>query len=160
RPVSISCFIFESPSPPCAHDYNTTRANRRHTTNVYRPEVWVAKARCFCDVRTLMRFLACAFLLSATFTLHAEIGIFEGHGNIGPANVGGAGVDYNDATKTYKISGTGSNMWFSADAFHFVWKKVSGDVSLTSAIEIPPSSGGDPHRKAVLMIRQSLDADS
>ena len=107
-----------------------------------------------------MRFLAWAFLLGATTLARAEIGIFEGHGNIGPANVGGAGFDYNDATKTYKISGTGSNMWFSADAFHFVWKQVSGDVSLSATIEVPPSPGGDPHRKAVLMIRQSLDPDS
>jgi WD40 repeat protein len=50
-------------------------------------------------------------------------------------------------------------MWFAADAFHFVWKKVSGDVTVTADVKIL-GQGGDAHRKAVLMIRQSLDADS
>ncbi len=34
-----------------------------------------------------------------------------------------------------------------------------GDVSVTADISFP-TTGGDPHKKAVLMIRQSLDADS
>jgi hypothetical protein len=50
-------------------------------------------------------------------------------------------------------------MWAGADAFQFVWKKVSGDVSLAADISFP-ETGGDPHKKAVLMVRQSLDADS
>jgi TolB protein len=107
-----------------------------------------------------MKFLASALLLGAILESRGEIGIFEGHGNIGPATVGGAGFQYIDSLKSYKISGTGSNMWFSADAFHFVWKKVSGDVTLAADIEIPPSPGGDPHRKALLMVRQNLDQDS
>ncbi len=49
-------------------------------------------------------------------------------------------------------------MWGPKDAFHFVWKKVSGDLTLTA--EIKTLAGGDPHHKAVLMIRQSLAADS
>jgi TolB protein len=36
---------------------------------------------------------------------------------------------------------------------------MSGDVALSTDIEFV-GSGGNPHRKAVLMIRQSLDADS
>lgn len=43
--------------------------------------------------------------------------------------------------------------------FHFVWKKVSGDVTLTADISIV-GSGVEEHRKAVLMIRQSRDAAS
>ena len=50
-------------------------------------------------------------------------------------------------------------MWFAEDAFHFVWKKVSGDVTLAADISFE-GTGGDPHRKACLLIRQSLDADS
>ena len=45
------------------------------------------------------------------------------------------------------------------DAFHFVWKKASGDLSLAADIAFV-GAGNDPHRKACLMIRQSLDADS
>jgi hypothetical protein len=51
-------------------------------------------------------------------------------------------------------------MWFATDEFHFVWKKYSADdVTLTADISIL-GSGGDGHRKGLLMIRQSLDQDS
>ncbi len=50
-------------------------------------------------------------------------------------------------------------MWFTNDAFHSVWKKVSGDVSLAADISFP-ASGGNAHRKACLLIRQSLDPAS
>ncbi len=50
-------------------------------------------------------------------------------------------------------------MWFAQDAFQFAWKKVSGDVTLTATIAFV-GAGGESHRKAVLMIRQSLDPDA
>jgi hypothetical protein len=50
-------------------------------------------------------------------------------------------------------------MWFTNDAFHFVWKRVSGDFAFQTAIEWP-RGGGNAHRKACLMIRQSLTAES
>jgi len=84
--------------------------------------------------------------------------IFESHTDIGPGLHPGSLV-YDPASRTYTISGSGENMWFASDAFHFVWKKVSGDVTLSADIAIL-GQGGDPHRKAVLMIRQELDPDS
>ena len=54
----------------------------------------------------------------------------------------------------------GQTCGLSVDAFHFVWKKVSGDVSLTADMAFPSTTGNpNPHRKAVLMFRQTLDAD-
>jgi hypothetical protein len=50
-------------------------------------------------------------------------------------------------------------MWFKADAFQFVWKEVSGDIAMTADISFP-GTGGNEHRKAALMVRQDLDADS
>jgi len=50
-------------------------------------------------------------------------------------------------------------MWLAADAFQFVWKKVSGDVTLTADISFLTKTGNE-HKKAALMLRQSLDADS
>jgi TolB protein len=50
-------------------------------------------------------------------------------------------------------------MWAAADAFQFVWRKMSGDLVLTADIAFE-NKDGDPHKKAVLMIRQTLDADS
>jgi dipeptidyl aminopeptidase/acylaminoacyl peptidase len=50
-------------------------------------------------------------------------------------------------------------MWGTADHFHYVWIKVSGDVSLEATVEFVGSSP-EPHRKACLLIRQSLDPDA
>jgi len=61
--------------------------------------------------------------------------------------------------KTYRITPSGENIWGAADALHYVWKKVSGDVSLTASVSFPTTTG-DPHKKAVLMLRQSLDPDA
>ena len=87
-----------------------------------------------------------------------QVGIFEGRGDVGTVLHPG-GADYDAAQRSYTVSGSGENMWFASDAFHFVWKKVSGDVSIAADIAFP-AAGGNAHRKAVLMVRQSLDADS
>src|SRR5258708_10275083 len=50
-------------------------------------------------------------------------------------------------------------MWSANDGFQCAWKKMSGDVTLTADITFF-GKGVNEHRKAVLMIRQSLDADS
>lgn len=87
-----------------------------------------------------------------------ELGVFEGHRDVGSVLHPGS-VSYDAATRAYKVTGSGENMWSTQDAFHFVWKRVSGDVSISAEIEFV-GQGGDAHRKAVLIIRQSLDADS
>jgi hypothetical protein len=84
--------------------------------------------------------------------------LFPDHSDVGAVLHAGS-MDYDAAKMTYTIAGSGENMWLSADAFQFAWKKVSGDVTLTADISFL-GTGGNPHRKAVLMIRQSLDADS
>jgi Tol biopolymer transport system component len=85
-------------------------------------------------------------------------GIFEGHGDVGTVLHEGS-AEYDEANGSYTIAGSGENMWFANDAFQFVWKKMSGDVTLTADISFL-GKGVNEHRKAVLMIRQSLDADS
>jgi Periplasmic component of the Tol biopolymer transport system len=87
------------------------------------------------------------------------LGVFEGSTDVGSVTPPG-NVVYDPATHTYIISSAGANLWEKIDAFHFVWKKMSGDVSLTADIDFPDKSGNpSPHRKALLMIRQNLDAD-
>ncbi len=109
--------------------------------------------------------LACScFLMHAVMVrsqsenASSHIGLFTHHGDVGKVLHPGS-VKYNPAKGTYTISGSGTNMWFSTDEFQFVWKKVSGDVTLTADIAFE-GTGGPPHRKAVLMIRQSLASDS
>src|SRR3989475_8793020 len=84
--------------------------------------------------------------------------IFESHGDVGTVLHPGS-VEYDAAKGSYTIAGSGENMWFASDAFQFVWKKMSGDVTLSADISFL-GKGVNEHRKAVLMIRQSLDADS
>jgi TolB protein len=90
--------------------------------------------------------------------LASALGAFEARGDVGTVLHAGS-VAYDAAKKSYTIAGSGENMWFGADAFQFAWKKMSGDATLTADISFL-GNGGNPHRKAVLMIRQSLDADS
>jgi hypothetical protein len=86
------------------------------------------------------------------------IGIFQGQSDIGAAVVPGS-ASYDDATRQYTINSAGYNIWYSRDEFRFLWKKLSGDVSLAADVSFPNSQGyGD--RKAVLAIRQNLDDDS
>ena len=99
-----------------------------------------------------------AALFSQNPSFGQNFGIFEGSTDIGAPSKKGT-VQFDSNSKSYTVTGGGSNMWFTGDAFHFVWKKVSGDVSLAADIEIA-ASAGDPHRKGVLMVRQTLDGDS
>ncbi len=88
----------------------------------------------------------------------ADLGIFEGNSDIGKVKYPGS-VKFNPSDGTYTISGSGTNMWFNNDELHYVWKKMSGDVSIAANIEWI-GKGIDPHRKACLIIRQSLDPGS
>ena len=86
------------------------------------------------------------------------VGVFEGHGDVGTVLHAGT-AEYDAAKGSYTMTASGYNVWFEKDAFQFAWKKMSGDVTLTADISFIGSSAAE-HRKAMLMIRQSLDADS
>jgi TolB protein len=94
----------------------------------------------------------------AARTATSAVGMFESHTDVGSVLHQGS-VEYDAAKQTYTIASSGENMWFGKDAFHFAWKKASGDVTLTADISFL-GKGVNEHRKAVLMIRESLDADS
>jgi hypothetical protein len=86
------------------------------------------------------------------------IGIFQGQSDIGAALVPGS-ASYDASTKSYTINSAGYNIWYSRDEFRYLWKRMSGDVSLAVDVSFPDAKGyGD--RKAVLVIRQSLEDDS
>ena len=86
------------------------------------------------------------------------IGLFEGQSDIGGAVVPGS-ASYDADTQQYTIQSAGYNIWYSRDEFRFLWKKMSGDVSLAADVSFPDPKGfGD--RKVVLIIRQNLEDDS
>ena len=89
----------------------------------------------------------------------SSLGIFEGQSDVGSVVPAGT-LTYSPAAGTYTITAAGINLWSTTDGFHFVWKKLSGDLSLTADIDFPDKTGDhSPHRKAVLMVRQALDTD-
>ena len=113
----------------------------------------------------MMRLLRIALSLALLFVgvvavaqTTSSVRLFENHTDVGTVLHPGS-VDYDSGKKSYTISGSGENMWSVKDAFQFVWKKMSGDVTLTADIAFLTKTGNE-HKKAVLMLRQSLDADS
>ena len=88
----------------------------------------------------------------------AALGPFEGEKDIGKVtHAGSATLDA--LSNSIVIAGGGENMWFTNDAFHFVWKRVSGDFKLSAAVEWLGSSG-NAHRKACLLVRKDLEPDA
>ncbi len=111
--------------------------------------------------RITVLLILCSLLSSAspqTNPANYRYGVFEDHRDIGPVKIPGS-VEYDAAKKTYTIAGGGENMWATSDAFHYVWRRISGDFSIAADIQLL-GTGGNAHRKAVLLIRQTLDADS
>ena len=56
------------------------------------------------------------------------------------------------------ITGGGSDLWGAHDDFHFDWIRISGDATLTAAVEFAP--GAAALSKALLMFRQNLSPES
>ncbi|SDD94994.1 WD40-like Beta Propeller Repeat [Pricia antarctica] len=97
-------------------------------------------------------------LMGKSFGHTQNLDIFDGNGDIGPVKNPGS-AEFDASTETYTVAGSGTNMWGETDEFHFVRKKMYSDVSLAADIEWV-GDGTDPHRKACLMIRQSLEPGS
>jgi len=73
-----------------------------------------------------------------------------------PAPVGGVSVDA--ATQTYTLTGSGADIGGISDEFHYAFKQLTGEGSITVKVE----SITDAHSwaKAGVMIRETLEADS
>ena len=113
--------------------------------------------------RTLLALILA--LLPSAFTGRAAaqeasgaLGIFEAESDVGVLLHPSKFV-YDSSQQTYTITASGENVWFDKDNFHFVWIKVSGDGFFQADIQFL-GKGVNPHRKALLMARPSLDADS
>ena len=91
-------------------------------------------------------------------TFNKPIGIFEGQSDIGAAIIPGSS-SYDSTTNQYTITSAGYNVWYVRDEFQYLWNKMSGDISLAADIRFPDSLGFFD-RKAILVIRQSLDDNS
>jgi len=104
-----------------------------------------------------MKYLLFPILL---FYLHESqaqnpVGIFKSHADVGNPKLAGNAV-YVASDKSYTLKGSGYNIWFERDEFHYLYNKIKGDFILTANFEFV-GKGSDPHRKVGWMVRESLD---
>jgi Tol biopolymer transport system component len=109
-----------------------------------------------------MRSLPLALLFASIASIpqaNAQtLGAFTDQVDIGVNPMPGK-AEFDAAAGSYSVTGGGANIWGAEDAFHFVWKRVSGNVTMTADLQWI-GAGKVAHRKAALMIRQSLDPGS
>jgi TolB protein len=100
-------------------------------------------------------FMLLPFFLNSTLAQVNPVGVFENQADIGHPKNAGLSV-YNETDQHYQLSGSGYNIWFERDEFHYTYKKIKGDFIATANFEFI-GKGTDPHRKIGWMIRESLD---
>ncbi|HTX90697.1 MAG TPA: DUF5050 domain-containing protein [Anaerolineales bacterium] len=84
------------------------------------------------------------------------LGQFEGQAEVGAVDHPGS-CEYESETQAYIVSGSGANVWGERDAFHFVWKPMSGNFIVTMRAGFL-GEGVNPHRKLGWMARAGLEA--
>ena len=88
----------------------------------------------------------------------AKIGSFDQFSDIGTPTIAGS-ASYHEPLQTYRLSGSGSNIWFGQDSFAFLSKKVNGDFILQTQVRFI-GKGNELHRKTGIMIRSSNATNS
>ena len=89
-----------------------------------------------------------------------NLGIFTNSADVGdPVKKGAAEFDATNGQ--YRITGSGANIWDKQDQFQYVWKEMTGNFMVTATMQfLGQLAQSEEHRKAGIMLRQSLDADS
>jgi hypothetical protein len=84
-----------------------------------------------------------------------SLGVFTNSGDVGGPAIRGA-TEF--ANGQYRITGAGANMWAKQDQFQYVWKEMTGNFTASATVKF--LGEGNEHRKAGIVIRQSLDTDA
>ena len=104
-------------------------------------------------------FIVALLILNILFMkAQTSLGIFDNVSDIGNVKIKGS-CFYDSLIEKYTVKGSGKNMWYNSDEFFFVWKKMKGDFILTTNLNWI-GKGIEPHRKAGLIIRESLEPGS
>ena len=109
---------------------------------------------------TLRLARLCLIFLELAVSSSAQqsgLGEFEAQSDVGNVRHKGS-VRFDAAKKEYQITGSGENMWEDKDAFHFAWRRLSGDLLLSTRVAFLGT--GPEHRKAGWIVRQGMDSDS
>jgi TolB protein len=103
-----------------------------------------------------MRLMLCVCLMSASaFAPNGDLGVFSNSGDVGGPAIKGS-VEFSNGQ--YRISGSGANIWAKQDQFQYVWREMTGNFTITATMHFVGE--GAEHRKAGIMVRQSLDTDA
>ena len=94
-----------------------------------------------------------------------SLGIFQGTTDVGRPSALGPGVArYDPRTRSYVVTGGGADMWGTADHFRYIGVERAGAGALEATVRFtgsaPDSGQPNAHRKACLVIRQSLDSSA
>ncbi len=95
---------------------------------------------------------------NTVFSQTSNLGIFDKSEDIGTCLIKGLAV-YNPEKQEYTMSGSGDNMWYGSDAFHFLYKKMKGDFILQFEFEFT-SPVKNEHRKVGWMVRNDTSFNS
>lgn len=108
-------------------------------------------------MKTLKCFILITVLLMEMKASYAQenLGLFDNHLDIGPVQHQGFAT-YENEEQIYTIGGSGENMWFGEDQFHYLWTTIQGDFILRAEVEFL-GDGVDPHRKVGWVIKSDLD---
>ncbi len=107
----------------------------------------------------MMRFLTLLIIFSGNLIFSQEtVGIFNNNRDIGnPKNQGAA--SYDKESQIYSLEGSGYNVWFDRDEFHYLFNELEGDFIITANFQFK-EKGQNPHSKVGLMIRQSAEENA
>jgi regulation of enolase protein 1 (concanavalin A-like superfamily) len=105
-----------------------------------------------------MRQLSLVCLLSASALAQSgNLGIFTNSGDVGGPAIKGS-AEFNASNGQYRITGSGANIWAKQDQFQYVWRPMAGNFTVMATMRF--LGQGAEHRKAGIMVRQSLDTDA
>ena len=99
----------------------------------------------------LLLLLQCAAPLAEAQQRLDSIGLFESQTDVG-VNPRKGSASYDAAKGEYRMTGGGANMWGPVDAFHFIWKRATGNFAITADVRFI-GKGAEDHRKAVVAVR-------
>lgn len=102
--------------------------------------------------------LICFSAFTASWAQDTSKGVFSFNGDIGnPKNPGS--YRYNSDDQVYSLRGSGYNIWFDRDEFHYLYNRIKGDFIMTANFRFD-GKGTEPHRKTGWMLRESTDEKS
>ena len=105
-----------------------------------------------------MRYLLMIGLLSTALSAQSgPVGLFATSGDVGDPAIKGS-TAFDPATGEYRMTGAGINMWAKQDQFQYAWREMTGNFTVTATFRF--LGEGAPHRKAGIVVRESLDTDA